>query len=78
MSLSDLTKEELIQSFSDIQEFATKCKFVSCNHEENNKGCFFQKLDLEQKDSQYILSRLDSYKRVLEEVSDVPDWQKKP
>ena len=78
MSLSDLTKEELIQSFSDIQEFATKCKFVSCNHEENNKGCFFQKLDPEQKDSQYILSRLDSYKRVLEEVSDVPDWQKKP
>jgi ribosome biogenesis GTPase len=78
MSLSDLTKEELIQSFSDVQEFATKCKFVSCNHEENNKGCFFQKLDLELKESQLILSRLDSYKRVLEEVSDIPDWQKKP
>ena len=77
MSLSDLTKEELIMSFSDIQEFATKCKFSTCNHEENNKGCFFQKLDKDDRESQLILSRLDSYKRVLEEVSDIPDWQKK-
>lgn len=78
MSLSDLTKEELIQSFSDVQEFATKCKFVSCNHGENNKGCFFQSLKPDEKESQLILSRLDSYKRVLEEVADIPDWQKKP
>ena len=78
MSLSDLTKEELIQSFSDVQEFATKCKFISCNHAENNKGCFFQALNPEEKESQLILSRLDSYKRVLEEVADIPDWQKKP
>jgi ribosome biogenesis GTPase len=78
MSLSDLTKEELIMSFSDIQEFATKCKFSTCNHEENNKGCFFQKLDKSKREDQLILSRLDSYKRVLEEVSDIPDWLKKP
>jgi ribosome biogenesis GTPase len=78
MSLSDLTKEELIMSFSDIQEFATKCKFSTCNHEENNKGCFFQKLDKSNREDQLILSRLDSYKRVLEEVSDIPDWLKKP
>lgn len=77
MSLSDLTQEELIMSFSDIQEFATKCKFVSCNHEENNKGCFFQQLNKEERESQLILSRLDSYKRVLEEVMQIPDWQKK-
>lgn len=77
MSLSDLTKEELIMSFSDIQEFATKCKFSTCNHEENNKGCFFQKLNKEERESQLILSRLDSYKRILEEVSAMPDWQKK-
>ena len=77
LSLSDLTKEELIMSFSDVQEFATKCKFSSCNHEENNKGCYFQTLDQELHESQLILSRLDSYKRVLEEVSDIPDWQKK-
>jgi ribosome biogenesis GTPase len=77
MSLSDLTQEELIQSFSDIQEFATKCKFSTCNHDENIKGCYFHKLDLEQRETQLILSRLESYKRVLEEVADIPDWQKK-
>jgi ribosome biogenesis GTPase / thiamine phosphate phosphatase len=77
MSLADLTQEELIQSFSDIQQFATKCKFSSCNHDENNKGCFFQALDKNKRENQLILSRLDSYKRILEEVSDIPDWQKK-
>jgi len=77
MSLSDLTKEELIMSFSDVQEFATKCKFSTCQHEPNIKGCFFQALNPEERESQLILSRLDSYKRVLEEVSDIPDWQKK-
>lgn len=79
MSLSDLTREELLQSFPDIQEFATKCQFASnCNHEPNSKGCFFQKLDEKEREDQLILSRLDSYKRVLEEVSNIPDWLKKP
>jgi len=79
MSLSDLTQEELLQGFSDIQEFATKCQFSSnCNHESNSKGCFFQKLDKTKREDELILSRLDSYKRVLEEVSDIPDWQKRP
>jgi ribosome biogenesis GTPase len=78
MSLSDLTKEELIMSFSDIQEFATKCKFSTCTHDENNKGCFFQQLDKSKRENELILSRLESYKRVLEEVADIPDWLKKP
>lgn len=77
LSLSDLTKEELIMSFSDIQQFATKCKFSSCNHEVNNKGCCFQEMDPGLRETELILSRLDSYKRILEEVSAMPDWQKK-
>ncbi len=78
LSLSDYTREELLQSFSDIQEFATKCQFSSnCRHEANSKGCFFQKLDPAERDTELILSRLDSYKKVLEEVANVPDWQKK-
>jgi ribosome biogenesis GTPase len=77
MSLSDLTKEELLYCFSDIAEFATKCQFVSCTHEPNSRGCFFQKLDDKKREDQLILSRLDSYKRVLDEVSNIPDWQKK-
>lgn len=79
MSLSDLTKEELLYSFSDINEWSTKCKFASnCKHDENSKGCFFQALDNGKREDQMILSRLDSYKRILEEVSNIPDWQKKP
>jgi ribosome biogenesis GTPase len=77
MSLSDLTQEELLQSFSDVQEFATKCKFMStCKHEENSKGCFFNTLPKDQRETELILSRLDSFKRVLEEVEEIPDWQK--
>jgi ribosome biogenesis GTPase len=76
MSLSDLTKEELIMGFSDIQEFATKCKFSTCKHE-GDKGCFFGTLDESDSDGRLILSRLDSYKRILEEVANIPDWQKK-
>lgn len=76
MSLSDLTREELLISFSDVGEFATKCQFVSCQHDEHSRGCFFQKLDPQKREDQMILTRLESYMRVLEEVSDIPDWQK--
>lgn len=77
MSLSDLTKEELLYCFSDVNEWAAKCKFSSsCSHEENSKGCYFQSLNKEDRESQLMLSRLDSYKRVLEEVSNIPDWLK--
>lgn len=79
MSLSDLTQEELLYSFSDIHEWSTKCQFASnCTHEENSRGCFFQKLDQNKREDQLILSRLDSFKRILDEVQNIPDWQKKP
>lgn len=79
MSLSDLTKQDLLYCFSDVNEWTTKCQFSSnCTHEANSKGCFFQKLDNGKREDQLILSRLDSYKRVLEEVSNIPDWLKKP
>ena len=79
MSLSDLTKEELLYCFSDINEWSTKCKFASnCAHDENSKGCFFRTLDDKKREDQLILSRLDSYKRILDEVSTISDWQKKP
>lgn len=79
MSLSDLTKQDLLYCFSDVNEWTTKCQFSSnCNHEPNSKGCFFQKLENGKREDQLILSRLDSYKRVLEEVSNIPDWQKRP
>jgi len=78
MSLTDLTKEELLYCFSDINEWSTKCKYSSnCSHEENAKGCFFQSLNKETRENQLILSRLESYKRILDEVANIPDWSKK-
>lgn len=78
MSINDLTQDELLFSFPDINEFSTKCRFASnCTHEENSKGCFFQRLDETKREDQLILSRLDSFKRMLEEVSNIPDWLKK-
>ena len=78
MSINDLTRDELLYSFPDINEFATKCRFSSsCTHDENAKGCFFQGLDKTKREDQLILSRLESFKRMLEEVSDIPDWLKK-
>ena len=77
MSLTDLTQEELLHSFTDINEWSTKCQFASnCKHEPNSKGCFYQKLDPALHETQLILSRLDSYKRILSEVEEIPDWQK--
>lgn len=79
MSLSDLTIQDLLYSFTDINEWSTKCQFsANCTHDENSKGCFFQKLDKESREGQLILSRLDSYKRILSEVESIPDWQKGP
>lgn len=78
MSLGDLTKQDLLYCFSDVNEWSAKCRFSSsCTHDENSKGCFFQNLDPGKREDQLILSRLESYKRVLEEVSNIPDWQKK-
>jgi ribosome biogenesis GTPase len=78
MSLSDLTKQDLLYCFSDINQWSTKCQFsANCTHGPESKGCFFQKLDNSKREDQLIFSRLDSYKRILEEVSNIPDWQKK-
>jgi ribosome biogenesis GTPase len=77
MSLSDLTKQDLLYSFSDVNEWSSKCQFSSnCTHEENSKGCFYNKLDPKKREDQMILSRLDSYKRILDEVANIPDWLK--
>ena len=78
MSLGDLTKQDLLYCFSDINEWSSKCRFSSsCQHDSNSKGCFFLELDQMKREDQMILSRLDSYKRILDEVSNIPDWQKK-
>lgn len=76
-SLDDIYPEDLISYFPDLSEIAVKCKFPNCNHEENSKVCEFRKLDPKKYENQLILSRLESYLKLKEEISQTPHWQKK-
>lgn len=78
MSLSDMTEEDLLVCFPDIAELSTKCKFSNCTHEDGVKGCWFNALNAEDQDNALALSRLDSYKRILEDVKGIPSWEKEP
>ena len=76
-SMEDLDEESLIDFFPDLHPLIVQCKFTDCEHEEKSKGCFFNSLDRNQYEDQLILSRLDSYKKIKEEISKVPFWDKK-
>jgi ribosome biogenesis GTPase len=75
MALSDLTQEELPELFPDLYEGMQQCKFPDCKHEENSKGCYFHQLGDSMED-QITLSRLNSFLRIRDEISEIPDWQK--
>jgi ribosome biogenesis GTPase / thiamine phosphate phosphatase len=76
MSLNDISPEELLSCFPDIAEKAVQCKFRNCQHQEESKGCYFNHLKKEDHESVVVLSRLESYLRILDEVKDIPDWER--
>lgn len=76
-SVDDITSGEMIELFPDVEEIATGCTFTNCSHEEGNKGCAFYSDNLSDHDKELLLSRLDSYKQLHAEISQIPDWQKK-
>jgi len=75
-SLEDIGPDELLSCFPDIVDIAVTCKFKNCQHVENSKGCAFKDLDPENEDSRVILSRLESYLKIYEEVSEKARWEK--
>lgn len=76
--VEDLLEEDLITYFPDIEEGAVQCKFSNCSHEEGTAGCFFwTKLDQNDHRTQLIMSRLESYLRMREEISETPSYLKK-
>ena len=75
--VEDLLQEDLITYFPDLEEGAVKCKFSNCEHAENSKGCYFYTLDPDLRDTQLLLSRLDSFCRMKEEISETPSYLKK-
>lgn len=77
-SLEDIDPEELILFFPDLREWAGHCQFYDCLHQENSKGCiFWEKFDPQGQEGKRVHSRLDSYRRLKDEVSQIPFWQKK-
>jgi ribosome biogenesis GTPase len=76
--VEDLLEEELITYFPDIEGGAVHCKFSNCDHNENSKGCYFyEKLDQSAYETELIMSRLESYLRMKEEISQTPSYLKK-
>ncbi|MBK24401.1 MAG: ribosome small subunit-dependent GTPase A [Halobacteriovorax sp.] len=78
-SLEDLVGEELMELFPDLEERAVNCKFSDCQHSSGTKGCAFHKplLDPDSYEGQLVHSRLESYLRVYEEITENPAWSKK-
>lgn len=77
LSLDDLMEESLPEYFPDLFDYFSRCKFTNCTHAENAKGCAFNELDKSERNSQLVLSRLESYIRIDQEVSVWPHWEKK-
>lgn len=76
--VEDLLIEDLISYFPDIEEGAVQCKFRNCQHLPETKGCYFvDKIDHESYEGRLILSRLESYIRMQEEISETPSYLKK-
>ena len=77
LALDDIAQEDLISFFPDLEELSTKCKFSDCKHKKGTKGCFFYSAGLSFEGNQkVILSRLESYHRILDEVIQTPSWKK--
>lgn len=69
--VEDIKSTELIHLFPDLEKKANKCRFQRCDHSEKARDCAFVGESLE------VLSRLDSYLKILEEIAAVPDFLKK-
>ncbi|MGB0455165.1 MAG: ribosome small subunit-dependent GTPase A [Bacteriovoracaceae bacterium] len=75
-SLEDVDPEDLIEFFPDIFEIARGCKFRNCEHLPTSKGCAFKPYYDKKDEFGSILSRLDSFHRIKDEISATPQWKK--
>jgi len=76
-SLDDVYSEDLEFLFPDLLELFLTCQFRNCDHGPQAKGCFYEKLE-DPEQIKIIDSRLESYYKLRDEVSEIPDWKKKP
>lgn len=77
LAIDDLMVENLDYYSPDVFKVASQCKFTNCAHADNSKGCAFNNLPKDDRKTQLILSRLESYLKFKEELDERPSWQKK-
>ena len=76
LSIADISPDELIECFPDLEPLFGQCKFKDCRHEKKSKGCYFNELDEENLEDLITLHRLHAYKKMREEAETIPDWQR--
>jgi ribosome biogenesis GTPase len=69
-SLDDILPEELINYFPDLLPISLTCQFTNCRHDSSSKGCAFYDEGAVPRLPDIIKSRLSSYKKIREEISD--------
>lgn len=76
-SLDDIDPETLIEYFPDLHKRSVDCKFTNCTHQSNAKGCqFWTTCKPDNRDGLLVHSRLESFKRIHEEISSIKDWDR--
>ena len=76
-AVDDLLPEDLLDLMPDVTSLFPKCKFQNCDHTPDSSTCYFNSLDPDAIETQYLLSRLDSYLKFCEELKVVPHWEKR-
>jgi ribosome biogenesis GTPase len=76
MAMNDLSDDDLINFFPDINQFFPNCQFTDCGHQENSKGCYFNTLDPAKLENRITLDRLQSFLKLKAEIEMIPDWQR--
>ena len=76
-SLQDIRPDELLKYFPDLEKFTSLCQFPRCTHNLQTKGCIFFHNDWPPKKRNHIWGRLESYHKILDEISQTPVWAKK-
>ena len=67
-----IRKNDIAACFPDFEDFTGDCMFTGCSHV-CEKGCAVIQAV---KDGKIHLSRHNSYKKMYDEVKDIPEWKK--
>jgi len=74
-SIDDILEADFDYLFPDLAEYFTRCEFTNCQHDKTAQGCYFNSLQ-EQSHRDLVMSRLESYIKLRDEVQSTPDWKK--